>query len=174
MSSGAWTTPVKTWTFGYNVKAVDMNAEVKDRMNFLFDPPSANATCTSSTVSATSWTAFGGSHQVTVTTVGGRLYAMYSGSFELTRDISTSDGEAWVSLLLDDVQTGPIIYVGSTANGNPFVGAVSIFADLGTPTAGSHTVKVAGRVRFTTVHLKLDGASAGGVTAQGQLSVRGY
>jgi hypothetical protein len=152
--TATWATPVKTWADNNLVAASDLNAEIRDRMDFLKSPPTAQYTLNQAsdyTTTSTSFVDVDGTNLVlTITTAGGDVLIGFSG---LVGNNGNTQNVLF-DVLLDGVRIGGddgLIGMRTAAAGA--ASPVSLLFLKTGLSAGSHTFKLQWRTTATTATL---------------------
>jgi hypothetical protein len=112
----SWTTPL-TWVTGQVVTASQLNAQIRDNMSFLFDPPAAQLSAVSATIAnSTTPVGVGSMSNVVFDSTGGAMTGTANKITATVAGLYDLNGSAvWASLA-----TGAVRRLGFLVTGNVF------------------------------------------------------
>lgn len=148
-----WTTPT-TWTPNQLVTASDMNAQVRDNLNYLLYRTTGSVRYTSGdkTTTSTTLVAIDSTNiKTTVTTVSGRMFYQFSGTFYMSS--GTTAGLLQLAMDIDGTQ-----YVMSESTLASAASPSSVFVTyigvVSTLSVGAHTFTPYWKISANTVTMK--------------------
>lgn len=166
----------RTWTPGEIVTAALLNAELRDHLNTLKDPPTAHfeadqlADYTTTSTSFTDVDATGGNFNLSIETTGGDVLVGFIGSIRVLT--SSGDDFLWLNVLVDttDVAADDGVLVYSPSNNDvAVISFVYLVTDL---SAGTHSFKLRWRVNSGRTGVLYAGAGTASLNIHPQFWIR--